>query len=111
LFQQAAQSQEVAVPAPILEHGQHKPSPACVLVERSPFVGACGERLVDDHRQSGIESGRGEQDMSSVGRSHHHEVEVVRFSPDLVCSPEERDAGMVSQRSGAALLVPRDDCS
>lgn len=73
---QLADGAEVVVPAAVLEDGEQQ---AAVLGERGELLGlggGRGQRLVDDHRQTGLQRGGGERHMGLVRRRQHEQIEV-----------------------------------
>ncbi len=61
--EQPAHGEEVAVPAPVVEDRQRQ---AALLGERrqtTPLRGAGGQRLVDHHREAGLQRRRGQRDV------------------------------------------------
>ncbi|GAA3101123.1 hypothetical protein GCM10020001_017580 [Nonomuraea salmonea] len=71
---QAAHGAEVAVPAPVLEHGQQETTLLGQADQPAPLLGGPGQRLVHDHGQALGERRRGRGDVGAVGRGDHDEV-------------------------------------
>ena len=109
LLQQPADGQEVAVPAPVLEHGQHHAALTRVADQRAALARARSERLVDDHGEPGLDRRARERDVGAVRRRDDDEIEVADTLPDLLRRAEQRRVRMVAPGTGTPLLVVRDD--
>ncbi len=76
--QQLLHSEEVAVPAPVLEDRQHAAQPLCEADQFLPFGAPDGERLVHHHVEPGFQGCLGQRVMRCRGGPQHHEVKVGR---------------------------------
>ena len=83
LVQQATQGELIGVPAAIHENGEEDSKSLRLLHQRPGPGHGRGERLVDHHRQTGVERSAGQVDVGVVGRGHHHEVVLRGALEDL----------------------------
>jgi hypothetical protein len=107
--EQTAQRQEVAVPAPVLEHRQHQ-SALGGRVDKPAALGCVQrERFVDDDRQPGLERGQPERHVAAVRSRDHGQIELSRPLPDLVSRSDHGHARVLTERLLAALVVAGHD--
>ena len=86
--------QEVAVPAAVLEHGQHEAALVGGVDEPPCLLGRRRERLVDDDREPDLERGQRIGHVEAVRRRHHDEVEVAGPLEHVLRAVEHEHAGI-----------------
>lgn len=104
---EAAQGEEVVVPAAVLEDGEEGSAAVRQGGERAGLGGGRGDRLVHDHGDAGFEGGGGERDVRLVGGGDHDQVEVP--GPQLVGGGGDVDVGELRAGLGLPGRVGGDD--
>ena len=105
LVQQTPQGQLIGVPAAIHER-RDQDSQSLRLLHQRPSLGrGRGKRLVDHHRQAGIERSAGQVHVDVVGHRHHDEVMLRGALEDLRRIGDHLGIRMRFPRLGLALRV------
>ena len=101
--------EEVAVPAAVLEHGQHEAVLVGGVDEPPCLLGRRRERLVDDDREPDLERGQRIGHVEAVRRRHHDEVEVAGPLEHVLRAVEHEHAGIPLLRAPPPLGVASRD--
>ena len=72
---QFAQGEEIAVPAPVVEHREQPAACACECTELAPSASVSVKGFVD-HRRPSASAARASGKVAVVGAGDHHQVEV-----------------------------------
>lgn len=83
-FHQPADGEEVAVPAPVLEDGQHEALLRGLRHQGPTAPGCQGEGLVHDDVQTGVQRPVGEVLVGGTRCTDHDQVVVPGIGPDIV---------------------------
>ena len=107
---QLPNGEKVAVPAPVLEHGEEQITLAR-LRDQGPALGSGrGERLVDDDREPRGECGTRERDVCPVRCRDDDEIELGSELPQAVCLLDDARLGKIAFCLRASLRIARDQC-
>ena len=107
--QQLADSQEIAVPAPVVEHREHPAQPLSQGDQLPALGGADSERLVHHNVQSRLQRRLRQRKMGGGRGPQHHEVKVTGELKDSIAVAHCFDARVPLRRRSLPAGVGRCD--
>ena len=109
LADQPGGGEEVAVPAAVLKNGQQHVIGASGVDELLRLGCPGSERLVDYHRDPGLDRSPGQRHVDAIRSCDHDQLEVARSRPDLIVGLEQLRVRKVALGSCAALRIATHD--